>query len=839
MAGRARAGQSGSEAETDVTGSTAGSARGSASLRIAVLTALLMMAMYAVFALQHVVLRGPAIDPRTEQLSDAAGLAAARADGQLLALEAALAAGQQEGARAGADPLDLAELVVVSGGGAVSGAAVVGAGVLAEAGRAHGADWARAAAQARASGKPVWLGGAGGRWVFVARPLAGTAGPSEIVAAVDAARVEAPAASGSVRAVATADGAVLAISAPGGAGDLPNLRQALSISPVDVAGGAASGRLPDGQKVQLAVRMLGDGALVTLVGQPGGAPSLISSPIATQLVTLFGPLALGLMLTLLLMVQGRQASAARQAQSHAEQRFRLAVEAARCGIWEWDLKTDKVFLSDVSGAILGLDGGGVLDGTRVLSRIAPDHRQRIRIALESAKAYGAFDVSFRVPDRGGRTAWVEARGQGLEPDDNGFARIIGVALDVTQERIAQARAQAAENRLRDAINSVSEAFVLWDRLGRLLICNENFRKFFSLEPRVVKPGASRESVIRFAQLAIKRELASPLGKGVREAELNDGRWLQISERRTAEGGLVVTAVDITAIRQQEVARRRNEEALQGAVHDLQRSQEQLAELARKYEAEKIRAEGANKAKSEFLANMSHELRTPLNAINGFSEIMVNELFGPLGDRRYGEYAQDILSSGQHLLTLINDILDMAKIEAGKLNLRFEPLRVADAVEDAARLIRNRAEAAGLELAAEIPDLPEIEADSRALKQVLLNLLSNAVKFTPRGGRITITAALEMGPRGERVRIGVRDTGIGISDKDMERLAKPFEQIESQLSKTQQGSGLGLALTKSLVEMHNGDLHIESSPGKGTFVSFTMPLQQTGAGRAAPSSYVAA
>jgi two-component system cell cycle sensor histidine kinase PleC len=363
-------------------------------------------------------------------------------------------------------------------------------------------------------------------------------------------------------------------------------------------------------------------------------------------------------------------------------------------------------------------------------------------------------------------------------------------------------------------------------LGRLLLCNENFRKFFSLEPRVVKPGTSRESVIRFAQLAIKREHPSPLGKGVREAELNDGRWLQISERRTAEGGVVVTAIDITAIKHQDAARRRNEEALQGAVHDLQRSQEQLAELARKYEDEKIRAEGANKAKSEFLANMSHELRTPLNAINGFSEIMVNELFGPLGDKRYAEYAQDILTSGQHLLALINDILDMAKIEAGKLNLKFEPLRVLDAIEDSARLMRNRAEAAGLELVIEVPELPEIEGDMRALKQVLLNLLSNAVKFTPRGGRITILAALEMGPQGERVRVGVKDTGIGISDKDMERLARPFEQIESQLSKTQQGSGLGLALTKSLVEMHGGAVEIDSAPGKGTTVSFTLPLQQS-------------
>ena len=301
---------------------------------------------------------------------------------------------------------------------------------------------------------------------------------------------------------------------------------------------------------------------------------------------------------------------------------------------------------------------------------------------------------------------------------------------------------------------------------------------------------------------------------------------------------MVTAVDISAIKQQEAVRRKNEEALQDAVHDLQASQEQLAELARKYEAEKIRAEGANKAKSEFLANMSHELRTPLNAINGFSEIMVNQLFGQLGDKRYVEYAQDILNSGQHLLALINDILDMAKIEAGKLNIKFEPMRLDDVIEDAVRLMRNRADTTGLELVVDLPKLPEIEADYRAVKQVLLNLLSNAIKFTPRGGKVTVRAALEMGPGGERVRVAVCDTGIGISEQDIQRLARPFEQIESQLSKTQQGSGLGLALTKSLIEMHQGQLDIESEPGKGTTVSFTLQVQQPH-GESTPGSAYAA
>jgi two-component system cell cycle sensor histidine kinase PleC len=354
------------------------------------------------------------------------------------------------------------------------------------------------------------------------------------------------------------------------------------------------------------------------------------------------------------------------------------------------------------------------------------------------------------------------------------------------------------------------------------MCNRAYADVFSLDPRLLRVGARREGVERFAQLAIKQSHAASNGaKGQREAELRDGRWIQISERPTAEGGMVITAADITAVKSKE-------EALKRAVDSLERSQDQLAELARKYEMEKIRAEGANKAKSEFLANMSHELRTPLNAINGFSEIMTAELFGPLGDRRYKEYVGDILSSGQHLLSVINDILDMSKIEAGKMTLRFEPLDLHDVAEDAVRLVRTRADAAGLRLSVDMDDLPEVEADFRALKQVLLNLLSNAVKFTPRGGAIRVFARTGLDAAGEqRVQVSVQDTGIGISREDLERLASPFEQVESQHSKTHQGTGLGLALSKALIAMHGGQLEIQSEPGKGTTVSFAIALRQEG------------
>ncbi|MGH6966353.1 MAG: PAS domain-containing sensor histidine kinase [Phenylobacterium sp.] len=562
-------------------------------------------------------------------------------------------------------------------------------------------------------------------------------------------------------------------------------------------------------------------AVVRLMGGP-------QSP-SEQLLWLMAPLGVAFALGVLLLLESRRIERAHAAFTDSEQRFRLAVEAARCGIWEWDLAADKIFMSDVTAALFGWRGG-VVDGQQVLERVSEGHRDGLREALSTAAIYGGFDVSFRVPSlTGGRPVWIDARGQGFgKSPEGGFARIIGVALDVTEERLAQARAQSAETRLRDAIESVSEAFVLWDRNGRLLMSNRNYRAFFRLEPQMLKPGIEREELETLAKLAVRQEFPALGGrKGVREAELVDGRWVQISERTTAEGGLVVTAADITALKAQEEARRINEDELRRAVVNLERSQEQLSELARKYEQEKVRAEGANQAKSEFLANMSHELRTPLNAINGFSEIMIAEMYGPLGDARYRSYAQDILNSGQHLLALISDILDMSKIEAGKMSLRFEPMSLEEVAEDALRLVRNRAEAAGLALRLDFDDLPDVEADYRAIKQVLLNLLSNAVKFTPRGGRVTVRAELRDDAVGQRVRISVQDTGIGITPDDLARLARPFEQIESQHAKTQQGTGLGLALTKALVEMHGGLLDLRSAPGQGTSATFSLPVRQTG------------
>jgi two-component system cell cycle sensor histidine kinase PleC len=241
-------------------------------------------------------------------------------------------------------------------------------------------------------------------------------------------------------------------------------------------------------------------------------------------------------------------------------------------------------------------------------------------------------------------------------------------------------------------------------------------------------------------------------------------------------------------------------------------------LAEQYAAEKTRAEEANQAKSKFLANMSHELRTPLNAIIGFSEIMESGMFGPLGADKYREYCSDIFSSGQYLLDVINDILDMAKIEAGRIRLDFEELDLDTLLAEAIRVVSARAQDKQLELVAKISPHLSLRADRRAFKQIVLNLLSNAVKFTPAGGRITVRGRAADGC----IVLAIADTGIGIAKDALARLGRPFEQVESQLTKSHQGSGLGLAIAKSLVELHGGRMRIRSTLGKGTLVVLRLP-----------------
>ena len=544
------------------------------------------------------------------------------------------------------------------------------------------------------------------------------------------------------------------------------------------------------------------------------------SPNMTNNILLFSLLFAGTAWLIWTMIRNmlQQMSALRKQRSSEEvsqQRYRAALDGSRGGVWEIDLGQNSAYISSSLASLLGLpQKEQTLSMPQFLGLFSASDRERLLSLVRRAHVNGEFEIdlsSNHLP------LSLACRGRPSVRGSDQAKVVIGMALDVTEMRGAQTRLQAAEARLFDALSSMNDSFVIWDQLDRLVLWNNKFADFFGFEQGNLQQGIDYATVEYHANNAIEDIYQLDDGTGS-EIHLKDGRWIRYLETHTADGGRVSIGTDVTGIRTREHQLQVNQDALQKTITVLKQSQVRIVELAENYEQEKIRAEEANHSKSEFLANMSHELRTPLNAINGFSDIMKKEMFGPLGDPRYKEYVNDILFSGQHLLSLINDILDMSKIEAGKMTLNTEALQMSDMISQVIRIVRGRADENRLKLVYEDQIMPEIEADPRAVKQILLNLATNAIKFTPEGGVVTI--AVEAKSAGLIIRVS--DTGIGISEEDIERLAQPFEQIDSQHSRKHEGTGLGLALSKSLVELHGGNFKIQSVVGQGTTVIFTLP-----------------
>ncbi|WP_431857243.1 PAS domain-containing sensor histidine kinase [Azospirillum sp.] len=365
-------------------------------------------------------------------------------------------------------------------------------------------------------------------------------------------------------------------------------------------------------------------------------------------------------------------------------------------------------------------------------------------------------------------------------------------------RDEQRRAALVRNRLAAVLEGAADAIVLFDAAGRVADVNPAAERLF---------GRPEEAT-----------LGQPLGALLRAA---DGGELTL-ERLTGAGG---QGCDLLAVRDGAtvpVEVRASRIACAGAplysavVRDITLRKE----LENSLRAAKEAAEVASRAKSQFVATMSHELRTPLNAIIGFSEIIRDQAMGPLGDPHYASYAEDIHEGATHLLAVINDILDIAKVETGAMTLSERPVAPGALVTACVRLMRDRADRAGVALVEEVDDAtPAVLADERLLKQMLDNLLSNAVKFTPAGGSVTVRAAAtaEGG-----LAIAVADTGGGIAPEVLERVFSPFVQADGRLSRGHEGTGLGLPLTKALIERHDGRIELESTPGRGTVATLLLP-----------------
>ena len=533
-----------------------------------------------------------------------------------------------------------------------------------------------------------------------------------------------------------------------------------------------------------------------------------------------------------------QATRARDADDHffdGLRRMDAALGRGRCGLWEWDVKRGKVEWSRSMYEMLGLSLRRPISSFAAMRALMhPDDDELLDIAEDiAAERVTTMDRLFRMRHADGSWVWLRAR---CELERRGSVlNLIGIAMDVTEQQELEERHRKTEARLNDAVANISEAFVLWDADDRLVMSNAKFREWHGLTEAQVMPGTPRNALVPPLYNLDRENMTAGNRESGRtfEIKLPTGRWLQVSERGMSDGSIAAVGTDITVLKGHTERMRQSERRLQASIKDLDNARVasearrcELEMLSKDYLKQKKAAEAANHAKSEFMANMSHELRTPLNAILGFSEMMETNVFGALGEDeigrlKYGEYVGDIHRSASHLLSVIGDILDMSKIEAGRFELDLGPLDVCPLIDETVRSIAIPATDKGIAVSTEIADceLP-VRADERAIKQVLLNVLSNAVKFTPEGGSVTVRAKRS----GRNMAVVIQDTGIGIPKKALRRIAQPFEQVQNQYTRNHEGSGLGLAISRRLAEMHGGRLSISSVEGEGTRVTLRIPLQ---------------
>lgn len=528
--------------------------------------------------------------------------------------------------------------------------------------------------------------------------------------------------------------------------------------------------------------------------------------------------------------QSAQIAEALKTEREATHLIELTMEGAQAGFWEARSGTGEIQLSDQLARLIGRDEGGTLHLRDFMDLVYHEDRTMLRAIFERAVTMRALNATFRTNFDGGRT-WIELSGREVNDHNEDYVHFAGIALDISERKHTDDQLKKVERRLRSALEGYNGPFAIWDNRKRLLYWNGAYAKTFNLD-NDLREGMSYDTVSLAKSPAVRQETPSETEPNTTLVHLNNGHWIKLVERTTPEGGLITVGLDVTETTLSTNQLNRQKQKLKRLVAELERSEGHAAELARKYAEEKERAERAAHSKSAFLANMSHELRTPLNAINGFSEILTSELYGPLGDQRYKGYASDILMSGQHLLDMINDILDMAKIEAGKMSIHVQLIDPVDPVDAAIRMIRRKAEDAGIRLILDAEkDLPEIAADHRAIRQMVLNLVSNSIKFTDKDGRI----AVSIKRRDSFIRFAVSDTGIGIPEEDIPRLATPFEQVNGDSDRNYEGTGLGLALTKSFAEMHGGKMNIASQKGRGTTVAFYLPIKAPKQDMASPQA----
>ena len=399
-------------------------------------------------------------------------------------------------------------------------------------------------------------------------------------------------------------------------------------------------------------------------------------------------------------------------------------------------------------------------------------------------------------------------------------------LSLERARIAESRREG-EEKFRGIVENSPACISLKDTDGRYFLINRQFERISGLTSETIRGKRSDEIFPEdFAKSGMEhdREVLASGQASAREEEFHNAGsslWFltvkfPIKDAEGAVAAIGAIHTDITELKRTERQLAESQVRFEEKSHEYRTLSEQLIEG-------RDRSEAASRAKSEFLAMMSHELRTPLNAIIGFSEIIKDEALGPIGNTKYHEFAHDIHASGHHLLELINDILDLSKIESGKLKLYEEDIEVPEVIDSVLTLVKESANKGRIELAADCDeDLPVLRADRRKVKQILINILTNGIKFTPAGGRVCLKVWCNT-DSGHVFQI--TDSGIGILDEQIPKALAPFQQIDSRLGRKHDGTGLGLPLTKSLVELHGGTFDLQSEVDRGTTVTVRFPASR--------------
>lgn len=500
----------------------------------------------------------------------------------------------------------------------------------------------------------------------------------------------------------------------------------------------------------------------------------------------------------------------------SEERFRALAESSRAVPWEADITAFRItYVGPQIERIAGFTPAEWVQKDLWPQRLHPEDRERVmREGEERAKLGIDHNLEYRLIAADGHVVWIRDLITVVH-GDAGQKWLYGVMVDITEEKAREQALRESESRYRQAERVAG--IIHWNASGRIdawpearLTLSETAASFFGADVRDLDLTI-KDLVTRFVHPDDRDRVLAELIRSSGQQE----RDYSAEYRIVRKDGTIAFVLEIGQRNYDEA--RRLVSAF-GTIQDIT-ERKQIENALRRAQMD---AEMANRAKSQFLANVSHELRTPLNAIIGFSEVMKGELMGPLGAPIYQEYSNDIHESGRHLLAIINDILDLSRVEAGQTTLSEAELAIDGLIESCLILVRGKSNANGLTLTSQVPgSLPRVLGDERLLKQALLNLLSNAVKFTPRGGTVRVMAELAA----DGVNITVVDSGIGMSAAEIDQVAKPFVQLENWLVRKYEGTGLGLSIVKAFCELHDGELRISSEVGRGTTTTIHLPAER--------------